>query len=483
MSLKKSAEKVRRAGRGPDTELVHFTRREVAGLDALAKSMGGELTRNPKTGLPEAGFLDSLLPTILGATANFFVPGSGMIVGGLTGAMQNKNDPLMGALLGGMGGYGGGQLVQGLQGAGIGGAQAAAQGAQAAMPEAAIGQGLQASTLPPGLGLNPAVAPSITENATQGLMNQAAADASKAFMDKPFYEQMGAGIQAAWDNPSSFVDGLGGTVPAAKTAGMAAAPALYEYMQPKQDDGIPREDAEGRPYSYDAGYTGGQMVGEDPSSERLWFNPTFTPRFAEGGETPPAQPAAKAPVSIFSPEGRQSLMQAMFRSPGHNFKMGNSGSNRLAGLGALSFSRQPTNPKFSYDQATNTYTRLAGGGIVQAFANGGEVQLSEGGFVIPADVVSMIGNGSSSAGLETLGTMLGAVPLDGQGDGMSDDIPASIDGHAPARVARQEAYLPPERVQRLGGAKKLYSVLERVRQQAHGKTEQQRPVDLRKAFA
>ena len=44
-------------GRGPDTELVHMTKGEVASLQHLAKSQGGTLTINPHTGLPEAGFL------------------------------------------------------------------------------------------------------------------------------------------------------------------------------------------------------------------------------------------------------------------------------------------------------------------------------------------------------------------------------------------------------------------------------------------
>jgi hypothetical protein len=44
-----------------------MTPREVGGLQALAQAHGGTLTRNPTTGLPEAGFLDSILPMIAGA--------------------------------------------------------------------------------------------------------------------------------------------------------------------------------------------------------------------------------------------------------------------------------------------------------------------------------------------------------------------------------------------------------------------------------
>jgi len=54
-------------GRGNDSMLVHMTPGEVGGLQKLAMAHGGSLTVNPHTGLPEAGFLSSLLPMIGGA--------------------------------------------------------------------------------------------------------------------------------------------------------------------------------------------------------------------------------------------------------------------------------------------------------------------------------------------------------------------------------------------------------------------------------
>jgi hypothetical protein len=62
-------------GRGEDKMLVHMTPGEVGGLQQLAMAHGGSLTINPQTGLPEAGFLSKLLPTILGiAGAAFGLP-------------------------------------------------------------------------------------------------------------------------------------------------------------------------------------------------------------------------------------------------------------------------------------------------------------------------------------------------------------------------------------------------------------------------
>ena len=473
MSLKAAAEKVRAAGRGKDTELVHFTKGEVAGLTALARAAGGNLTRNPKTGMVEAGFLSDLLPTILG-TAAMFIPGmqpvGAAMIGAATGAIQNKKDPLMGAVMGGLGGYGGAGLGAGLQGAGAGVAQ---QAAMSAVPqgaaEAAVGQGLQATTLAPGLGLNPAVAPSMVEGAATGAANQAAADATTQFLQKPFYEQAGAGLQAAVGDPGAFLQGMGGPTQALKTAGMAAAPALYGSMMPGDPEGY--DEGEASDYSYDAGFTGGTMTGSDPSSERDWFDPTFT-RLAEGGATAPRSVGAS--IMGMTRNGRENgsmfgLFKDQLAAPpadaGQSSRRGG-GFSALRALAAQSSTRGQA-PKYNYDPGTQRFTRMA---------TGGSVGLAEGGFIIPADVVSMVGNGSSDAGLEALAQHLGAVPIDGPGDGMSDSIPADIDGQHPAAVARQEAYLSPDKVQAAGGEEKLYELLQRVRQQAHGTTRQQRPV-------
>ena len=53
-------------GRGPDSALVHMSPSEVHALQRIAERHGGSLTINPDTGLPEAGFLSDLLPTIAG---------------------------------------------------------------------------------------------------------------------------------------------------------------------------------------------------------------------------------------------------------------------------------------------------------------------------------------------------------------------------------------------------------------------------------
>jgi hypothetical protein len=98
--------------------LIHMSPREVQGLQALAMAHGGSLTVNPETGLPEAGFLDKLLPTILGAGLTFMgVPPnvSAMIVGGI---QTVRTGDLGKGIQAGLGAYGGANLTSSMTAAG-----------------------------------------------------------------------------------------------------------------------------------------------------------------------------------------------------------------------------------------------------------------------------------------------------------------------------------------------------------------------------
>jgi hypothetical protein len=116
-------------------------------------------------------------------------------------------------------------------------------------------------------------------------------------------------------------------------------------------------------------------------------------------------------------------------------------------------------------------------GDIPQFSAGG-VNMQDGGFVVPADTVSHFGNGSTDAGLKLLGSRLGAKPIKGRGDGMSDSIAATINGKQPARIADGEAYVPPEMVKKIGkgssetGAKRLYNMMDKVRHARTGTKKQ-----------
>jgi hypothetical protein len=134
-------------------------------------------------------------------------------------------------------------------------------------------------------------------------------------------------------------------------------------------------------------------------------------------------------------------------------------------------------PEPAYDPYQGGYAQ---GGLM-GLAKGG---MKSGGFVIPADVVSMVGEGNTDAGYKRIKAMVpGATAIKGKDGGQADTVKTSIEGKQPARVAHGEMYVPPETVKRMGGAKKLYAMMDRVRQQATGSKKQIRPVSLKKAMA
>jgi len=134
MSLQHVANHLAQQGRGNDKMLVHMTPSEVAGLRSLAHAKGGDLTINPHTGLPEAGFLDDVLkaaaPMALGALlgpAGFGL--SSMMAGVATGGIMTlATGSLSRGLMAGLGAYGGADIAGNLAAAGT---QAAAPGALA----------------------------------------------------------------------------------------------------------------------------------------------------------------------------------------------------------------------------------------------------------------------------------------------------------------------------------------------------------------
>jgi len=173
MSLHKFAEQVASQGRGDDSLLVHMTPDEVRNLQKFAEANGTTLTINPTTGLPEAGMLSDLFkavaPIALGA---FLGPGAfgiaglgmsagtaGLVTGGLTTLATGS---LSRGLMAGLGAYGGAGLAEGLMGAGVGAAQQSAMGSLSADQIAAEMAN--------------------TELTKQGVLNQAAADATKSAM-------------------------------------------------------------------------------------------------------------------------------------------------------------------------------------------------------------------------------------------------------------------------------------------------------------
>ena len=74
----------------------------------------------------------------------------------------------------------------------------------------------------------------------------------------------------------------------------------------------------------------------------------------------------------------------------------------------------------------------------------------------------------------------------GPGDGMSDDIPAKIGARQPARLADSEFVIPADVVSHLGngstdaGARRLYEMMDRVRKARTGRKSQGKEINPRK---
>jgi hypothetical protein len=93
----------------------------------------------------------------------------------------------------------------------------------------------------------------------------------------------------------------------------------------------------------------------------------------------------------------------------------------------------------------------------------------------------MMGEGGSNLGSVERNFAKGGMPprfLSGGGDGMSDDIPAVIGDKQPARLADGEFVIPADVVSHIGngsskaGAKKLYEMMAEIRKSRTGKTKQ-----------
>ena len=132
------------------------------------------------------------------------------------------------------------------------------------------------------------------------------------------------------------------------------------------------------------------------------------------------------------------------------------------------------------DEGTNLYDRLQD----NLYAMGGQVDDELGG-----DYSAMgMDQGNMQKGLFGLGYAEGGTPrfLSGGGDGMSDSIKANINGTQPARLADGEFVIPADVVSHLGngsskaGAKQLYSMMDKVRKARTGNPKQGKQINPRK---
>ena len=224
MSLQLAAQHLSHQGRGPDDTLVHMSKNELKSLNDLAMAHGGQLTINPQTGLPEAGMLDKLLPTIIGAGISYFTGIPAAQIGLGVGAFETvRSGSLEKGLMAGLGAYGGAGLTAGLMGAGA--AEIAATGTPVA--ENLVNASGNAAGIPPIEQVNP------------------------SNFNMSNYDKLSGGVSQLFKDPSKVMDSMGGGFNTIRNIGSAAAPLLGAEEVKSNMPKTTTQPGKIRSYSYD----------------------------------------------------------------------------------------------------------------------------------------------------------------------------------------------------------------------------------------
>ena len=489
-------------GRGQDSMLVHMTPGEVQGLQKLAMSAGGSLTINPHTGLPEAGFLSSILPMVASAVGTYFGgPMGGALAGSLAGGMTNKQSPLMGAIMGGMSGYAMGGVGDALKGVGSDAASALAQGElntaqaaadttaqaarQAAIEKATTEQGqalanFGADQMTGAPGAMEAVAPTFPYNPQEmgkGAYEAAFTDpnqfkgytpTTQAALSATPQQNMQAGFgkvtssfDAAKDfalkNKTSLLGGVAlplgmaaliGSGKKNTLGGVATQPTQYYNTSYSPGTVNPLRGQPGQPYFLGQGYGPGS------------YGPTVTG--AQGGIVGYAMggTASSAAADMF-PAPKESEDRPFIKIPTSTLsalaKGAKNSKDQAAAIDEIhKRANESDNPYID-----NPYADTKGA------AQGGLMALAAGGMASMPEYAA------------------GGKLLRGPGDGMSDSIPAVINGPTPQRAALAdgEFVIPADVVSHLGngsteaGSKQLYAMMDKIRHARTGNKKQGKQID------
>ena len=520
--MNQSAQGLASLGRGNDSMLVHMTPREVQGLQGLAMAHGGSLTINPKTGLPEAGFLDSILPTVAGLGLNAMFPGlgalgTGLLVGGVTALTSGD---LGKGVLAGFGAGSGASLGSTFSKMGqsaVGGitpeaakmavgenivgqlpanvAQNAASnlgmfnsiGATPAMgavgnavPGAALSNfnnlGLSSQSIGPGV--NSAVnamgaAPSAAQLPQSSLLGDAGNrlgdmyEGASQFAKDPF----GAGYDAFKAQGGNTMDLIS---PVAAVGMEALKPPTYAGYQ----------DPDKGKYRTSSGAL--DLSDRFDSGLRLVAKGGYINGYATGGTiqsggirdlygTPDNQPTISPGLSGFGLGRLNNLAseQAMTQAQTLGYQEGGSVEGSTKGITTAEGIASIDPSRVRGDMVDDTaglpyrYDRIVTPGALDFYT-----------------IPSLEYNPETYArALKKQENMAKGGYLNGQGDGMSDSIPATIEGKQPARLADGEFVIPADVVSHLGngsskaGSKRLYAMLDKVRRARTGTKKQGKQIN------
>jgi len=491
-------------GRGDDKMLVHMTPGEVKGLQQLAMSQGGSLTINPHTGLPEAGFLSSLLPALAGAAAIYFTGGlagaglfgmgagaTGALAGAATGALQNPNNRLRGAIGGGLSGYSGGNLAgnlmnTGAQQIGTEAVNNAVYGATANAPVAAndiaalnsissdainkagnlgqLGRGIPGSLAEAGqfakanaTNLLGVAAPAIGGY----LMNQPTPTVAALEKQKSQFYNTRYNPQTGRYDPVEISDTM-----RVASGGQIQAPSMpMDLSQNYPGSNITKSSYASLPSTQPQEIVDGYGPKINPFTGAEGMAAGGGIRGLKKGDAIYSDAPGAGPYSDAAEEGPYSDATGRGMYTSTDTSKGLEAAFKKMSPTSLSRYKKAKNAAMQAAAVKEEYSRAAAPldyDDTQTAAHGGLMGMSE--------------------------YAAGGKLLRGAGDGMSDDIPAVIKGDKPQRAALAdgEFVIPADVVSHLGngstdaGAKRLYAMMDKVRQARTGRKAQGRQIKAEK---
>lgn len=486
--IKHAATGLAALGRGEDSMLVHMTPHELYSLQNLANRNGGSLTINPHTGLPEAGFLSTLLPMVIGAglmATGIGAPAAALMVGAgdtlMTGSLKS-------GIMAGLGAWGGAGMAESLATAGT--ANAVQAGSAGAANEFGAGaQTAQAATEQIGkMNLSPELfekystnisnmAAPTSEQLASNVASAGGAQASIAATQTPL-ANMQAGLSnaqntGAFDSLSNFGKFAGNNMAATGLLGMSAMQGLQS--QP------PTATGPTNPFglkSLASNFSGSNPAQPNPPYQAQYPNYKITPYHAKQGGLLDIHHYDGSDGSVVKSNANYADMLKAI----NEINQGASGMNRpvvqthAPDVGIVT----ETDPKYMYmDPYQKSIAQLKN--LYKLSYMPGQLSLASPaglGAISNSSVMAQPAAQQSAQPADSLqyanGGMLGTYSdgghlLKGPGDGVSDDIPATIGGHTPARLADGEFVIPARIVSELGngstdaGAKRLYQMMDRIK--------------------
>lgn len=420
MSIRQLSSEVAKRGRNGDTMLIHVNPREVAGLQYLGERYGARMTVNPDTGLPEAFNFMRFLPVIAGAALSPFITpmGAAAVVGAVEGV---RTKSLMGGLKGALGAYGGAGITSSLASFGAEGL------GQQALPQLTeLGTPTLTPTITPDVasGLTSANTSALnTLAAEQGVLAEGASQLPGSISQTaPLTTGPGAvtkanlqaGIERGFTDPGAAFKAI--TADPMTTAARVGSLAIgsQEESKPYEPPGKKTYASSTKADPYKRNYRDNPNP-YDTSSEFEYFQPNAL-YVKEGGYIR----MQDGGMSTGLPEDYTAYMQQLQQMI----------NQKGSPAGLPGFSSPISQPKFSTQMTAasrpNTYapggiTRIQKEGQVRGNGDGMEdrvygniegrqkVALSRDEFIVPADVVSGLGNGSSNAGADKLYKMMDRV--------------------------------------------------------------------------